>query len=80
MTGMEHRHLAFADNPREVVEETWNCPNCGKPATAFVSVLRVIACGSCRWTFEVSLGKHYGLDEDLYASACQRAVEGAVKR
>lgn len=58
------------DGHRPATEETWSCPNCGKPATAFVSLYRVVACGQCRWLFKVDLLRSYNdIGGDVYEAA-----------
>ncbi len=62
------------DGHRPASEELWFCPSCGIPATAFVSFSRTVACGRCRWTFDVSLVRYIGGD-DLYLSAQAHAEQ-----
>lgn len=68
--------VAATDGRRPATEETWNCPSCGKSATAFVSFRRSIACASCRWIFDVSLVRHIPTGNDLYAAAKRHAEQG----
>lgn len=66
------------DGHRPAAEELWYCPNCGNPATAFVSFRRVIACGRCRWTFDVGLGRHVAAGANIYVAAEAAAEQREV--
>ena len=76
MTAPDDRpNLAPRDGRRPAAEETWYCPSCGKPATAFVSFRRTIACGRCRWTFDVGLDRYHPEGQDLYEQAKAHAEQ-----
>jgi hypothetical protein len=47
------------DGSYPATEERWFCPNCGTPATCFVSFYRVIVCYECRWLFHVELRRAF---------------------
>lgn len=67
---------AVNDGHRPATEESWFCPNCGKPAKAFVSFYRSIVCESCRWVFDVTLHKHFAyLGPDPIAGARAHAEQ-----
>lgn len=52
-------------------EQSWFCPNCGKPAELRVCAARLLTCKACSWTFVVRLHRNLaGTYHDAHEDPC----------